>query len=67
MLSVRDLCAGYQGRRVPNGIALDVAAGRVTALLGRNGMGKTTLLRTLMGLLPVAAGHPGFGGRCRSL
>ncbi len=62
MLSVRDLCAGYQGGRVLNGIALDVAAGRVTALLGRNGMGKTTLLRTLMGLLPVAAGSIRFDG-----
>ncbi len=41
---------------------LDVAPGEVVALLGRNGVGKTTLLRAIMGLVPVATGRIRFGG-----
>ena len=55
--------AGYRGSRVLTGLDLEVPEGRVTALLGRNGMGKTTLLRALIGLVPVSAGTVTFAGR----
>lgn len=63
MLSIAGLRAGYRGGLVLNGVELEVPEGRVTALLGRNGMGKTTLLRALMGLLPASAGSVRFAGR----
>jgi urea ABC transporter ATP-binding protein UrtE len=61
MLSVRDLNAGYGESSVLHGVDLDVTAGEVTALLGRNGMGKTTLLKTVMGQLPARRGSVRFG------
>jgi urea ABC transporter ATP-binding protein UrtE len=61
MLSVRGLHAGYGESSVLQGVDLDVSAGEVTALLGRNGMGKTTLLKTVMGLLPARSGSIRFG------
>ena len=57
MLSVAGLEAGYRGSRVLNGLDLEVAEGSIAALLGRNGMGKTTLMRALMGLVPASAGR----------
>ncbi len=56
MLEIRDLRAGYGQSMVLNGVNLDIAHGTVTALLGRNGMGKTTLCRVLIGLLPMTSG-----------
>ena len=55
MLEVVDLEAGYASARVLNGISLRVGEGEVLALLGRNGMGKTTLLRSICGLRPPIA------------
>ena len=55
MLDVVDLEAGYASARVLNGISLRVGEGEVLALLGRNGMGKTTLLRSICGLRPPVA------------
>jgi branched-chain amino acid transport system ATP-binding protein len=52
MLEVRDLHSFYGAAHVLNGVSLDVGAGEVVALLGRNGMGKTTLIRSIMGLTP---------------
>jgi branched-chain amino acid transport system ATP-binding protein len=52
MLDVRDLHAGYATAQVLHGTTLRVEAGQVVALLGRNGMGKTTLLRAIGGLRP---------------
>ncbi|MFA6264166.1 MAG: ABC transporter ATP-binding protein [Pseudolabrys sp.] len=52
MLEIRDLHSGYGEAQVVRGVSLDVAAGEVVALLGRNGMGKTTLIRSIMGLAP---------------
>jgi urea ABC transporter ATP-binding protein UrtE len=64
VLSVEGLVAGYQdGSRVLHGLSLALAEGETVALMGRNGMGKTTFLRTLMGHLRAAAGHIRFGGR----
>lgn len=55
-LHVRDLVAGYGQSRVLQGVSFDLASGQVLALLGRNGSGRSTLARALMGLLP-AQGH----------
>jgi branched-chain amino acid transport system ATP-binding protein len=70
LLVVRDLHAGYATARVLHGTSLRVEAREVVALLGRNGMGKTTLLRAISGLRPphVTAGSIRFddhelGGR----
>jgi branched-chain amino acid transport system ATP-binding protein len=52
MLEVRDLHSGYGEAQVVRGVSLDVGLGEIVALLGRNGMGKTTLIRSIMGLVP---------------
>jgi branched-chain amino acid transport system ATP-binding protein len=52
MLEVTDLHSGYGEAVVVRGVSLDVGAGEIVALLGRNGMGKTTLIRSIMGLTP---------------
>lgn len=57
MLQVVDLHTSYGDAPVLHGVSLEVQAGETIALMGRNGVGKTTLLRTLMGLLPVQHGH----------
>jgi urea transport system ATP-binding protein len=56
MLSLRDVSTSYGDAPVLHGVTLEVEAGRTIALMGRNGVGKTTLLRTVMGLLPVRGG-----------
>jgi branched-chain amino acid transport system ATP-binding protein len=63
-LQVTDLHAGYATARVLRGVSLAIGAGEVVALLGRNGMGKTTLLRTICGLHPptVTGGSIVFDG-----
>ena len=63
ILDVRDLAIGYRGRRVGEGIDLALAGGRTVALLGPNGGGKTTLLKTLLGLIPPLAGSVRLDGR----
>lgn len=62
LLEARDLSVGHGRRVVASGISLALAAGRVLCLLGPNGGGKTTLLRTLLGLLPPLAGEVRLGG-----
>ncbi len=62
LLSLDDLHVRYGSSHVLKGIDLTVRAGEAVALLGRNGMGKTTLLRAVMGLGPVAAGAIRFDG-----
>jgi branched-chain amino acid transport system ATP-binding protein len=52
MLEVRDLQSFYGAAHVIHGVSIDVGAGEVVALLGRNGMGKTTIIRSIMGLAP---------------
>ena len=57
MLRVRDLHAGYGASHVLWGVALEVGAGAVVALLGRNGVGKSTTLKAIIGLVPVRQGR----------
>ena len=64
MLSLTGLIAGYRdGGRVLEGVELSVGEAECVALMGRNGMGKTTLLRTIMGHLRPDAGHVRFAGK----
>ena len=62
MLSVEAIEAGYGDARVLQGVDFDLAEGEALALLGRNGMGKTTTVRALFGLLPLKAGRIVFDG-----
>jgi branched-chain amino acid transport system ATP-binding protein len=63
MLTVQGLEAGYGRARVLFGIDLAVAAGEILVLLGRNGAGKSTTLKAIMGLLAPSAGSIAFDGR----
>jgi urea transport system ATP-binding protein len=62
MLAVQGLNQYYGGSHTLRDIAFDVPAGGCTALLGRNGVGKTTLLKCLMGVLPMRSGKIAFAG-----
>jgi urea transport system ATP-binding protein len=62
MLAVSGLNQYYGGSHTLRDVAFDVPAGACTALLGRNGVGKTTLLKCLMGVLPMRSGKIGFAG-----
>ena len=63
MLEVRALRANYGRIPILNGIDFDVAAGEVVGILGHNGMGKTTLMRALMGLIPTVGGTVTLDGK----
>ncbi|MGP9583752.1 ABC transporter ATP-binding protein [Brachybacterium sp. AOP35-5H-19] len=62
-LVVRGLASGYGGTQILHGVDLTVPAGSGVAVLGRNGMGKTTLLQTIMGFVPTMAGEVQVDGR----
>ena len=63
LLDLRGLVSGYGASQVLFGIDLAIHAGTVHTLLGRNGMGKTTTIRTLLGLLPTRGGEARFAGQ----
>ena len=63
MLDVQGIQQYYGGSHILRGVSLQVQAGQVAVLLGRNGVGKTTLLKCLMGLVPVREGHIHFEGQ----
>ena len=63
MLRLEGLEAAYGVSQVLFGITLGVDAGQMVTLLGRNGMGKTTTVRAVMGLVPIRAGGVHFEGR----
>jgi branched-chain amino acid transport system ATP-binding protein len=63
MLTLEGVVAGYGESQVLNGISFGVGAAQVVTLLGRNGMGKTTTVRAIMGLIRPSAGHIRFDGQ----
>jgi len=63
LLELRAVAAGYGPSQVLFGIDLDVQSGSVVTLLGRNGMGKTTTLRAIFGLVALRGGEIVFDGR----
>ncbi len=62
-LDVDDLTSGYDEAVVVRGVSIAVAPGEIVALLGKNGMGKSTLLKTVMGFLPARSGRVALHGR----
>jgi urea transport system ATP-binding protein len=62
MLTVRQLETGYGGTVILRGVSLDVKPGQVVCLLGRNGVGKTTLMKGIMGVLKARKGSVSFKG-----
>ena len=63
VLQVRDINQYYGGSHILRGVSLQARLGKVTVLLGRNGVGKTTLLKSLMGLVPIRSGNIEFDGK----
>lgn len=63
MLDLTDISSGYGETQVLHGLTLQAAPGRVLAILGRNGAGKSTTLKTIMGLLPLKSGEVLFDGQ----
>jgi len=63
MLTVEAIEAGYADSVVLHSVAFEMADSQALALVGRNGMGKTTTVRALFGLLPLRAGRITFGGQ----
>jgi branched-chain amino acid transport system ATP-binding protein len=63
MLKVRNIHQYYGGSHILRDVSLEAHAGKVTVLLGRNGVGKTTTMRAIMGLTPPSAGSVRWQGR----
>jgi branched-chain amino acid transport system ATP-binding protein len=63
MLTVEGLEAGYGTSRVLFGMSLEAKAGQVVSLIGRNGMGKSTTVRAIMGMVKPRAGRLQFDDR----
>lgn len=63
MLNVKELRSAYGQSEVLHGLDLAVEPGEIVAIMGRNGMGKTTLMKTLMGIMPTTAGAVSIAGQ----
>jgi branched-chain amino acid transport system ATP-binding protein len=63
MLKVTGLTSGYGEAAVLNSVDLEIESGQIFSLLGKNGMGKSTLLKSIMGFLPKMRGRVEFAGR----
>ncbi|MBX2881373.1 MAG: urea ABC transporter ATP-binding subunit UrtE [Granulosicoccus sp.] len=57
MITFKDYRAGYGQSEVLHGLDLQLGQGEIVAIMGRNGMGKTTLMKSLMGIVPSSGGH----------
>ncbi len=57
MLKIANLRSGYGASEVLHGLDLELAPGEIVAVMGRNGMGKSTLMKTLMGIIPAMGGE----------
>jgi branched-chain amino acid transport system ATP-binding protein len=62
MLELSNLKVDIEGSRILNGISLSVAAGELVCLVGRNGAGKTTMFRSIMGYRRAGSGSISFEG-----
>jgi len=62
MLEVQNIHQYYGGSHILRDVSLSATPGQITVLLGRNGVGKTTLLKSLMGLVPIRSGQVQLGG-----
>jgi urea transport system ATP-binding protein len=63
MLQVKDLFVSYGQSEALHGISFEARENEAVAIMGRNGMGKTTLFKALMGVLPTKSGHIGVAGQ----
>lgn len=63
ILNVENIQQYYGGSHILRGVSLQARLGKITVLLGRNGVGKTTLLKSLMGLVPIKQGSISFDGK----
>jgi urea transport system ATP-binding protein len=63
MLNIRNIHQYYGGSHILRDVSLQAKQGEITVLLGRNGVGKTTLLKALMGLVPIKSGTIEFDGQ----
>ncbi|HEX5804754.1 MAG TPA: urea ABC transporter ATP-binding subunit UrtE [Macromonas sp.] len=63
MLKIDHIHQYYSGSHILRGVSLEAKAGEITVVLGRNGVGKTTLLKSLMGLVPIRSGHIVLDGK----
>ena len=63
LLEIQNIVCGYDGGVVLEDLSLSVKAGEKLGILGRNGVGKTTLIKAIMGQVPVASGSINFGGK----
>ena len=63
MLELEKICAGYGKTQVLVGLSIKCELAKITTLLGRNGMGKTTAVAAIMGIVPLSAGTIWFGGQ----
>lgn len=63
LLTLKNVHASYGKSQVLHGVSLDVGAGEIISVMGRNGMGKTTTLNTIVGLLPISSGEILFDAR----
>ena len=62
MLTISDLHVAYGQSEVLHGLNVSVAPNEIVAIMGRNGMGKTTLMKSLMGILPAKSGSVAMNG-----
>ena len=63
MLKIQNVNQYYGGSHILRDVSLEAEVGKVTVILGRNGVGKTTLLKSMMGLVPIKSGTISMGGK----